>query len=120
MWLIEVDERGARLVQGAQWAQIVGILMIVFGVLGAIAAFIGGNGVLGLVLIGLMAVPGAILTQTLGKHRERAITHVISSSAVAGGVNVTLVDETKQRHQLLTDPDTVHRILESLTSVNPE
>ena len=41
MWQITVDERGARLVQGAKWALIVGILMVIFGVLGAVGLQVG-------------------------------------------------------------------------------
>ena len=119
MWQITVDERGARLVQGAKWALIVGILMVIFGILGAVAAFVADRAVVAFILLGLMALPGVILTQTLGKRRERAITAVVKSSAVADGVNVTLRDETNKTHELVTDADTVRNILDALTRTNP-
>ena len=118
MWEIVVDDRGARLVQGARWALIVGILMIVFGVLGAVLSFVNSLPIVGFIFLGLMVVPGAALTQTLGKHRERRIAAVVKTVAVPGGVNVTLRDETNKNHELPSDADTVRRILDSLTSGN--
>lgn len=120
MWQIAVDERGARLVQGVGWARGLGIAMMAVGALGAGAAFVGGRVLVGSLLLGLMVLPGVILTQTLGKRRERRITSVVKSAAVADGVLVTLTDETNKRHELLTDADTVRRVLDALTSANPE
>ena len=116
MWRIVVDDRGARLVQGTAWANMVGILMIVFGALGAVASFLASRPVVAFIFLGLMLVPGAILTQTLGKRRERRIAAVVKTVAVPGGVTVTLRDEGNKVHELSTDADTVRRILESLTS----
>ena len=115
MWQIVVDERGARLKQGARWALVVGVLMVIFGALGAVAAFVAGRPLIGFILLGLMLVPGVILTQTLGKVRERAIASVAKTQAVPGGVSVTLLDDQRKSHVLETDADTVRRILDSLT-----
>lgn len=115
MWQIVVDDRGARLVQGARWARIVGILMVIFGALGAVAAFIAERPIVGIILLALMLAPGVALTQTLGKVRERPIASVAKTVAVPGGVTVTLLDSERKRHELQTDADTVRRILESLT-----
>jgi len=115
MWQIVVDDRGARLVQGARWANVVGILMVVFGALGALAAFLASRPLVGFILLGLMLVPGFILTQTLGKRRERRIAAVVKTVAVPGGVSVVLRDENNKNHELQSDADTVRRILDSLT-----
>ena len=115
MWQIAVDERGARLVQGVGWARGLGIAMIAVGALGAGAAFVGGQTLVGFLLAGLMILPGVILTQTLGRRRERKIAAVVKSSAVADGVTVTLRDENNKIHELKTDADTVRAILAALT-----
>jgi hypothetical protein len=115
MWEIVVDERGARLVQGAGWARGLGIAMMAVGAFGAGAAFFGGQVLVGCLLLGLMVLPGVILTQTLGKRKERRITSVVKSAAVPDGVNVTLTDETNKRHEIVTDAETVRRILDALT-----
>lgn len=118
MWQIVVDDRGARLVQGARWATVVGVLMVIFGAVGAIAGFIAGRPIVGIIFLGLMLAPGVALTQTLGKMRERPIASVAKTVAVPGGVTVTLLDSERKRHELETDADTVRKILESITQTN--